>query len=320
MSDYNPKPKPGYTKTGKSLKAVRRYYALKNADRQGSPKKSRDEEDVKRKSDDKLSKRIAVELKVQADANEKRSRRSNKSSTSPTPSTPIIVSPKETGPVFIAERPVKSLKSSKSIKSTKSTRSVRSIGTIAQIIEYLGATVEYGPFSLGCVFASALIGLAYIFGWGLMTLFDSMKEKSDVNKVHDGLPVALYLAVVSVFVVFTCFFWLSYRYSSAQALISLIVMLISTLCVGAYIIYASITKVSQTKLLPDQPNAQALTNSRAERDNLIFVLSITYFCMLLVSSGMMIKQVISLMYTPMKDRSKDKVTDVPQMSVFLAPQ
>lgn len=316
MSDFNPKPKTGFTKSGKSLKAVRRYYAQKNADRQRSPKKSREEDNTRRRSptDDKLSKRIAAELKVQADANEKRSRRATgKSSTDATsPNSPIIISPKETGPVFIAETPTKSVKSAKSIKSTKSQKS---IGTMAQFFDYLSSAVNFGPFSLGYVFAAAIIGIVYIFSWILMKVFDSMDRKIDVTKIREGLPAVLYLAVVSIFVVLTCLFWLAYRNRFTHAVISLIVIMISTICIGAYIIYASVTRTGDAK----QPLQPASSSTQAERDNLIFLTSITYFCVLLVTLGMMIKQVISLMYTSTNYESKNRTNEAPQMSVFLAP-
>ena len=114
---FNQAPKTGYTKSGKSLKAIRRYYALMNQ-KQKSP------------DDDKLSKRIAAELKTQQEANERRSKRESSIPLMDHPTeTPephrLIVSPKETGPVFIAPTPtpteaVKSDLAPKSVKSLKS--------------------------------------------------------------------------------------------------------------------------------------------------------------------------------------------------------
>lgn len=91
MSDYSPP--PGKTKTGKSLKAVRRYYALKaQRERESQRKRSPDEE--------KLSKRIARELNKQQEAIEKRSRRTNK----PMPTGPdVALTVQNEGPVFVAE-------------------------------------------------------------------------------------------------------------------------------------------------------------------------------------------------------------------------
>lgn len=134
-SNYN-QPKTGYTKTGKSLKAVRRYYALMN---QGKSPKSPEEE--------KLSKRIAAELKTYQDANEKRSKREMQSSvplmeqaTDMPRSMPtaIIISPRDTGPVFIsptappppaaaAEKSVKSHGNNNQNVDARSMKSARSI-------------------------------------------------------------------------------------------------------------------------------------------------------------------------------------------------
>lgn len=128
---YNPAPKTGFTKTGKSLKAVRRYYALMNQ-KQKSP------------DEDKLSKRIAAELKTQQDANEKRSKREGsiplmeQSTTDRAESPRLIVSPKETGPVFIAPTPTpteasKSAQAPKSIKSSKSTNPAKASDCLPEI-------------------------------------------------------------------------------------------------------------------------------------------------------------------------------------------
>lgn len=99
MSNYNPGAKAGFTRSGKSLKSVRRYYALLN------------QQKVRAQDDDKLSKRIALELKTQQDANEKRSRREvvqplmadSEIPTERSEMPNLMVSPKVTGPVFIAQ-------------------------------------------------------------------------------------------------------------------------------------------------------------------------------------------------------------------------
>lgn len=335
MSEYSPRPKAGYTRTGKSLKAVRRYYALKNAEkeRQRSPRKGREDDDrhLKRNpADDKLSKRIAVELKHQAAANEKRSLRSpNAQKDAQSPDTPIIVSPKETGPVFIAEQPnksaksVKSVKSAKSAKSSKSVRSHRSTGTVAAqrpVGHHESGSIEFGPLSLGCVLASCLIGLVYVFNWILMFTFDRLKE-SHLNKTDctgqasDLLPRALYLGVVSLVVISNGMYWLNYRFGFKQAIISTVLMLGSTLCVGAYIVYTSVTKVDGEGSFP---NPGHKTTTRIELEHILFLLAISYIVVLSISTGMMVKQVMTLNASKSTDH-KNNHREVPQMSYFLAP-
>jgi hypothetical protein len=100
MSSFNTSTKTGYTRSGKSLKAIRRYYAQLNQKGRRSP------------DEDKLSRRVAAELKTQQDANEKRSRREvgqtymgSEQVTARSELPPLLVSAKESGPVFIAPPP-----------------------------------------------------------------------------------------------------------------------------------------------------------------------------------------------------------------------
>lgn len=122
MSSFNPGAKAGYTKSGKSLKAVRRYYALLNQQQQ----KSRSPEE------DKLSKRIALELKTQQDANEKRSKRDGQplleAPTERSELPGVLVSAKETGPVFLG--PPASVPATKSTAQDAIKSVVKSVKTV----------------------------------------------------------------------------------------------------------------------------------------------------------------------------------------------
>lgn len=324
MSEYSPRPKTGYTRTGKSLKAVRRYYALKNADRerQRSPRKSRDDEDNRPRrspADDKLSKRIAAELKHQAAANEKRSLRSPNAQNDDGPTPPIIISPKETGPVFIAEPPNKSAKSAKSVKSTKTVKSHKSAGAGAQHlpIDYIEPNLVFGSFSMGCVVASCLIALVYVLNWILANISPNLVDDLDKNP-KNTLPTALSLGIISIFVIVTSIYWLNFRFGFIHAVISLLVMMLSTLCVGAYIIYTSVTNMHESSRPTTTVSpVSGTSSSRIRRDNMLFLLAITYLVVLFISTGMMVKQVISLRSARLNN--KNKPVEVTQMSHFLAP-
>lgn len=102
--------KAGYTKSGKSIKSVKRYYAMLNAGKQSADKK------------DDISKRIAIELQTTKDAAEKRGvpiehpnqttqppaepERSNKAAPAPAAAAPIgeksVKSAKSTAPSYVA--------------------------------------------------------------------------------------------------------------------------------------------------------------------------------------------------------------------------
>jgi len=94
--------KEGNTKSGKSLKALRRYYALKNS--------QKEQKEAKTAEDDKLSRRIANELKAQQEAIQKRlgspagKDASGNPGQIPLPEG-VVMSPKQSGPVFVTETP-----------------------------------------------------------------------------------------------------------------------------------------------------------------------------------------------------------------------
>lgn len=185
MSDYNPAPKAGYTKTGKSLKAVRRYYALMNQQKQKSP------------DEDKLSKRIAAELKTQQDANEKRSRReigqplllTDQSTERSDLPAGVMVSPKDTGPVFIAptapSQPPQQQQQQftdgyktidQSGKSVKSYKSIRNPHILPDILTNNSCCTSCIYFTMGLIIGVAIGVLCYMF------LPRLIADKTPVNK------------------------------------------------------------------------------------------------------------------------------------------
>lgn len=195
MGDYSPN---GRTKTGKSLKAVRRYYALKDAERKkatspqqdepNSPRKSNENDDNrlqkskrKRSPDDGLSKRIANELRVQQDAIEMRSKRyPNKLEAQLTERSalpPIIIQPKEVGgPIFVTE-PLNITKSTKSLKSMTNVIPMKTDNDSNEAVSLNTKNVCI-TFVIMCVF----IGAIYLATWIISKSIDSTNVDTDKDR------------------------------------------------------------------------------------------------------------------------------------------
>lgn len=335
MSDWSPPPRPGYTRTGKSLKAVRRYYALK--DQSNRRKRSPDKEDrdevrpnredrysasAKRKrspDDDKLSKRIAAELKVQAEAIEKRSLRQVGMPLAPTDRSelPYIVQPRETGPTFITpvtetnEGPTAPYKSV--VKSAKSAKSNRSDGLLLATGELPDMDVyQSGPTSRGCLVTCIVYAFTYVATWLLM-LAVKYNSKTKDKKEEKSKHSISWLAISSFLVIIAVPYWFHLRQYLRHAIGSLIFMVLSTANVIVYMIYSIIINAPT----PDNTKAKQYVN---EDNPLNFWLSISYLVFHLASLSFMIKQLLSLVYGQIKDRSGGRVGDQDQqMSLYLAP-
>lgn len=159
-------PRPGYTRTGKSLKAVRRYYALLNQ------KKSPEE--------GTLSKRIAAELKTQQDANEKRSKRMVANDEPipepPTPPNPSSVSQKE-GTGFVAPLMESTGSNTVNYKSTKSNKSVKSVPTGRDTEQTSCCTQNLMYFLLG-LFLGIAVGASLYYGLSYLKNNQSSKNQT----------------------------------------------------------------------------------------------------------------------------------------------
>lgn len=172
--------KAGYTRTGKSLKAVRRYYALLNQNKQKSP------------DDEKLSKRIAVELKTQQDANEKRSKREGNLVDQTTERSEltdgVVVSPKNNGPVFVLPTATPLLEGTNSIYSpVKSLKSAKSAPT-EDVHQATGVCQKIIYFLIGLVLG-LLVGVLIYYGLSYIKRDpeeEDTVESSGVATVHIG--------------------------------------------------------------------------------------------------------------------------------------
>lgn len=325
-------PKAGYTKSGKSLKAVRRYYALKDASRRKrSPANTEDEEDKRREErarqnsarkrtpdDDKLSKRIAAELKLHQEVNAKRAGQYELISPTERSAMPAMSQQfgnRAGGPTFVTE-PVTSPESPRSPKSTKSAKSVRSIGTIARIAENPEAfTHNIGTSSLGCVLTCLILAFVYIITW----LFMLISEKSRLDQpepqlaAYSSMKSIRWLAITSIVVLIAIPYWFLERNHFKHALISLALMIISTLSVSTYLVY---TAVTEAKSSDDKPGLLWIRNP------LNFWLPITYLVFHLITSGFMIKQLMNLVSKQMGEKStgRGQVDDQAQISMLFAPK
>lgn len=334
MSDWSPPQRQGYTRTGKSLKAVRRYYALK--DQANRRKRSPDREDrdedrqnreekisasAKRKrspDDDKLSKRIAAELKVQAEANEKRSQRQSGAVIAPTDRSdlPLIVQPREPGPTFITATndandvaPIKSV-----VLPAKSAKSNRSAGgqlaTIPAELPEINDISNFGSTSKGCFLTCIVLALSYIATWLLMILVDKLSDGN--QKENPSFKSITWLAVSSVLTIIAISYWFLLRSYLRHAIGSLILMILSTLSVIIYIIYTIIIHAPT-------PNTKVSTHYINEDNPLNFWLSITYLVFHIVSTSFMLKQLINIVKGQIKERSSGKPAEDQPMSLYLSP-
>lgn len=255
MSDYSPPPRTGYTRSGKSLKAVRRYYALKDAaskkkraqekretNREEEDRLRREEQKVQNQSvskkrrspdDDFLSKRIANELRVQQEANEKRGRQLNSylnASTDRSALPVIAVNPKEVGPVFMTKTDQNTVPK---VKSSKSAKSVGDNGL------YSNSTIPIAinsPSSMGCVFTVVVIAMVYVITYTIMAA-DSINAPE--RKSPDSTMKSMgWLAANSLIVLVASSFWLIEKKQLNQALICLMLFIMSTISLIVYIVYS----------------------------------------------------------------------------------
>lgn len=220
-------PRPGFTKSGKSLKAVRRYYAMLNAGKDPNKNVEPPGKDVvpspmdqtntvpknkvKSPRDDQLTNRIADELKSQKNANVMRG---VELSTAPTERSGLPMAQQAGQPAF---QTVPKAKSAKSIKSTTSVKS-------------LAWNSDSGPITSGVVMACFMIGLVYIVAW-ISTLF--LKRKPGDDNQHNLLT---WPGITSVAVIVASLLHMFWKTNCIAVTVSLIISFGSTLSLVAYII------------------------------------------------------------------------------------
>ena len=283
-------PRAGYTRSGKSLKAVRRYYAIQNAMKnkaEESPKSPKDE--------DKISKRIAAELNQQQIANEKRNRTSGNLSESPTDrsalpnSAVIIVSPKETGPVFIApEAAQKSIKSAKSMKSTRSgappnANAVDDFGHVGDL--------ELGSCAVSCLITCATLAAIYLAIWIFMIIDSSRGVSSPI--VQDTRDVekrsARWMGITSIFVLIVIPYWIYFKNNQIHAILCMLAIIGTTISTFVFLLIELVFKSP-----PERKNDYVYMLNIA--DPTFIWLTIAFFVFHIITLSFMIRQALNFVW------------------------
>lgn len=317
----SPKTREGYTKTGKSLKAVRRYYALK-AQEAAKRRDEKDEDDFsksrrrKNSDDDKLSKRIAAELKVQQEAIERRAQALH----SPTERSALPVIQRDpalvTGPAFVIEVPQKSQQSGKSLKSVKTPKSIKSMGQVQDpLLNPAGYQNQSSYSSIGFILMCLIIALVYIVTWIFMMIIDGQREfpLKEQEQSNSSMKFIRWLGIGSILVVVgvVCYFVGRVRFrwvALSTALLSL-----SLINLGIYLVYSIMI----------EGNEQASNSYIHSKNALNFWLPITYLLYHLIALSFVIKQLISVLSMRIGRPERTSTTEVEphdRMSVYLAPR
>lgn len=324
MSDYSTPPKPGYTKTGKSLKAVRRYYALKEGARNRRSPENKDEDEQHRSDrspssrrkrspdDDKLSKRIQAELETQREAIEKRAKNSPmKLQPERSPTTQIIHKPKESGPLFVAESEPTPRPAS-SGKSTKSYKSYRSNGSYNPTEPNMTFVFDIGVTATGCITTCFIFALVFIITWIFMLAADRNRFDTALGVLKQtSLKVVGWLAATSILVVLAVPYWFWCRNTFKHALVSLTLMILSTFCI--------IVQVFSAFLSDDYKSSSSNKVYFPTPNPLCVCLSLTYLLYHVISVSFMTQQLLNLVSRQIGEKSAERNADQLQMSQYLAP-
>lgn len=329
MSDYSPPNRPGLTRNGKSIKAVRRYYALKDNSqrRQRSPNRTPVEEDdrsfSKRKrspDDDKLSKRIAAEIKVQQEANEKRVRQDGSFSNNQTDRSALpalYLQPKDTGPAFVNK--IDASQRPKSVKSTRSIKSNKSFVTMGQNTNNSEVLVQrLGPVGLSFILTCFILAVVYILTWIFLLILNrdsnDKKDKSqDLDKTYFSIQ---FIALSSIPVILAVPYWFfEQQQSRLHAVICFILMLTSSVSVLVHIVTLLIKK-EDTKATSNQQFLKLAVTIH-------FWFVCIYLMLLIIADVLMVKQIMSMII--IKPEETRRSTRPPpnvennNMSMFLSP-
>lgn len=314
--------KEGYTRTGKSLKAVRRYYALQNAKKEAEKVKLPAEED-------KLSNRIAAELKAQQDANQKRPKSPNLlqgldasdgtgtgantgigTNTGAATAAPdsfsafgavktdrtglpdgVVMSPKQTGPVFTTADPLTAKKLvDVSAKSTKSLKSARSAGISMRYPDGDRASGSFEAYCLGGIMTEAIVFLVTF-----LYLFLGNSDTSNIWKQEIDVEVK-WMGFTSIFVLLSALYWAYKRNQFFHAILSLVIMILS----GVSTVILLATSRNYTKAGVVESSHKSVFDIDV---HIVFILIISYFILQLIVTALMILHIISLLSRQVIERS-----------------
>lgn len=303
-----------FTKTGKSLKAVRRYYAIKAA-----AEKNRNQDDgssnarkkARSPDDEKLSKRIAAELRTQKEAIQMRAKNEGIAQ-GPTLSTvPLIQQPESAqqqgAPTFVAEiRPFKTA-------APKSTKSVRSGGTMRDILDNIDQPEELGSSVTGCFVACFMISLVYLGALVVMVLEHEQPiiPIANTRSIYQALK---WIGISSIAVLVAIPYFLMFRSRFIHAMISLILMTVNCASLCANLIYYMIVN---TRNEFDDYRVGYIYS----RFSVNFWLPIINLILQITAIGYMVKQNIGLITTKLLEHKRSNMDEnnTDRMSIYLAP-
>lgn len=281
-------PRPGFTRTGKSLKAVRRYYALKAAGKlnqdQGKQEQTLDTSPrspprLRSKRPDELSKRIAAELQDQKDANEKRGiELEMPTERSALPDSAVV---KELTPAFV-------------LKTSQKTHKSGVAPPTALLFD------EFGYPTLSVIITCLLFGVIYVLTWILMIIFSSTRPQSlDPKLVGDlsSFSSIQWLALSSMAIIAGISGWFYYRKVFKRSLASLGLMCVGAISVLVYVIM----RVFNANTVENEKGSKRFET----RNPLNFWLSTIYFVYIMLVTALMTLQV-QRNYSALKDSADDK--------------
>lgn len=240
----------------------------------------RDASSRKKKSpdDEKLSKRIAAELKVQQEANKKRNRQSGTFDNEATERSalPIVMQTRDVGPTFVT--------------SPKSVKSAKSAGTVAHIVENPTNFIHnFGNTSNGCLVSCFIFGSIYIAAY-IYYYIVSKKWQLDANSEPSSMNSIKWIAITSVGMVLIVPFWFALKDRFNFALLGFISLLACSVSLLVHLVYYIIIDRQPDKTVdPSQPKYYL-----SPRNPLNFWLSIAYLLMTLIAISIMIRQLLNL--------------------------
>lgn len=246
----------------------------------------------KSSDDEKLSKRIAAELKVQQEANKKRNRQSGNFENEPTERSalPIMIQPREVGPTFVT--------------SPKSVKSAKSAAIVTQIAENPTNYIHnFGNTANGCLVACFLLGFIYTIAWIYYSVVSRNWLPADIEQA--SVNSIKWIAITSIAMIVLVPIWFAARHRFGVALLSLLSMIACSVSLLVHLVYyividksISSSKSSQTQdmYLDDNTTLEPPTIKHylSERNPLNFWLSITFLLMSMIAVSIMIKQLLNL--------------------------
>lgn len=295
------------TKTGKSLKQVRRYYAQKNAKGKKTIDKSNEgtqqQKGMRKKTveDDKLSRRIAVELKTQQDANEKRNaglptRLSKEDVASPKIVHNVRISPDAKVSATFTPSPVQPQNADDAQRIQKSAKSLKSTGksikSLKQGIPITGDSQAFEVTQLSdtskCIISTtATIAIVNFVSWIYILILKRDNEPK-------GAPMGC-IAINSALVLVSILPYINYNKELMYVLPAFVLICLTNIGMLIYFIFFGLKYTNP-------PTSTDDTNSTNEKSDLLgihneplrFLLEITFFSFLITTAIILLRRIIEI--------------------------